>query len=140
MSKEIHSLGIRTLPSVIPDLWNCSVLIPNSSKLKENDRLTKLKEGLQLLQKISKENDFDFPLQMKVTGGQTKNTMWMQKKASFLEMNLEVCDCQDSELLGDACIAFKGLGKYESLSEAAENISKSQQIYNFQSKKNLCKD
>lgn len=140
VSKEIHSLGIRTLPSVIPDLWNCSVLIPNSSKLKENDRLTKLKEGLQLLQKISKENDFDFPLQMKVTGGQTKNTMWMQKKASFLEMNLEVCDCQDSELLGDACIAFKGLGKYESLSEAAENISKSQQIYNFQSKKNLCKD
>ncbi|MCR4741730.1 MAG: hypothetical protein K5866_02500 [Treponema sp.] len=140
VNKEIHRDGLRTLPSLIPDLWNCSVLIPNSSKLRENERLGKLKEGLKLLQELSKENDFEFPLKMKVTGGQTKNSFWMQKKATFLEMELEVCDCPDSELLGDACIAWMGLGKYQSLGQAAQVISKVERSYKAQTEKNLLKD
>jgi len=129
VNRPIFESGIRTLPSVIPDLWNCSVLIPDSSKLSKENRIKKLIEAIKLLKKISGKYHLDFPTEMKVTGGQTKNHFWMKEKSLFLKMNLLVCSCSDSELLGDASVAWFGLGKYKSLQEAAENIVRIKKEY-----------
>jgi len=130
VSKPVFEAGIRTLPSVIPDLWNCSVLIPNSSRLGSNARLRKLRSAVQLLRKTAAKYHLDFPTEMTVTGGQTKDQSWMKEKSVFLGMKLKVCSCSDSELLGDASVAWFGLGKYNSLPEAAENIVKIDREYN----------
>ena len=57
----VHSYGIRTLPSVIPSLWNISVLIPRSGKLDENRRIYAVKESLKTLRSIANQNAFEFP-------------------------------------------------------------------------------
>ncbi|MCR4734571.1 MAG: hypothetical protein K5829_06175 [Treponema sp.] len=125
----VKAEGMRTLPSVIPGLWNISFLIPKSSKIPEDKRLQLLKDSLERLKKIALENRFDFPEKMLVTGGQTRNSSFMKKKAGFLGIKLHVCTCSDSELLGDACVAWYGLGKYKSLYEASEKIVKEGVIY-----------
>ena len=61
---------------------------------------------------------------MTVTGGQAKNDLWMQLKADALGMTLEICNCADSELTGDACAAWTGLGLYPSIQDAAGKIVK----------------
>lgn len=114
--------NLRLLPSVIPGLWNISALITNSSKLSEKKRLLKIKEAVDLLKKYAEDNKIDFPSEIWATGGQTKNVQWMNNKAKALKMKLMVCECSDSELLGDACAAWFGLGKFKSLQDAAENI------------------
>lgn len=129
IEKQIFEQGIRTLPSVIPGLWNCSVLIPESSKLSNETRIKKVKAAVQLLRKIAKKYHLEFPSEMKVTGGQTKDKIWMKEKSTVLDMKLLVCSCSDSELLGDASVAWFGLGKYVSLQEAAKNIVKIEREY-----------
>lgn len=118
----VHSYGIRTLPSVIPSLWNISVLIPRSGKLSENKRIYAVKEALRTLRSISNQNGFEFPEKLFVTGGQTRNLGYMKRKRNEIGMELSIANCDDAELLGDACVAFYALGKYESLQKAAENI------------------
>lgn len=124
VEKQIFEQGVRTLPSVIPGLWNCSVLIPESSKLSNSIRTRKIKNAMQLLRKTAMKYHLSFPTEMKVTGGQTKDKVWMKEKSTFLGMTLLVCSCSDSELLGDASVAWYGLGKYESLQNAAQNVVK----------------
>ena len=97
--------GIRTLPSVIPDLWNVSVLIPTSSKIEEEKRLELIKNAVEHLKELAAKNGFDFPKEITVTGGQTRDSAYMKKKACVLGVDLVVCRCSDSELLGDACVA-----------------------------------
>ncbi len=121
--------GVRTLPSVIPDLWNVSVLIPTSSKIEEEKRLELIKNAVEHLKELAAKNGFDFPKEITVTGGQTRDSAYMKKKACVLGVDLVVCRCSDSELLGDACVAWYGLGKYSSLQEAAENIVKKGRVY-----------
>lgn len=120
----ISSEGIRTLPSIIPGLWNLSVIITKSSSLNTDERLVVVKEALDKLKNVLAENNIDFPSEMTVTGGQTNDLEYMQKKEKFLNMKLKVCACSNSELIGDACVAWYGLGKYSSIKEAAENLCK----------------
>lgn len=122
IDKAIPCEGLRLLPSVISGLWNISALLTMSSKLSEKQRLTKVTECVNKLRKFADDNGFDFPDSMTVTGGQTMNKNWMKKKAETLGMTLKVCKCSNSELIGNACAAWFGLGKYKTLQEAAENI------------------
>lgn len=111
VSKKIVADGIRTLPSVVPGLWNISVLIPNSAKLSEDDRLEKIAEGLSLLKKVAEENGQKFPSEMTVTGGQSEDAEYLKKKSEKLGMKLITLSCPHAELLGDAKIGWDGLKK-----------------------------
>ena len=124
VDKFITAPGIRTLPSVITGLWNLSVLIPGSSKMRYEVRLEKIRAGVNLLRKIAAENNIPFSAFMAVTGGQTKDPELLEKKAKVTGLNVKVGKCNDCELLGDACAAWKGLGVYGSLREAAAEILK----------------
>ena len=116
--------GIRTLPSVIPGLWNASVIIPKSSSLEEDARLAAVKEAVEQLKKGLAANGIAFPSEITVTGGQTKDKGYMKRKEQLLGLKLNVCECSDSELIGDACTAWYGLGKFNSLQEAAAVLVK----------------
>jgi len=107
VDKPIFAEGIRTLPSVVPGLWNISVLIPQSSKLPEEERLEKVAEAINYLKKLCKENNIEFPDSMKVTGGQTANKFFLQKKANKVGLRLAISKCKHSELLGDAKVVWQ---------------------------------
>lgn len=128
VQKQIFADGVRTLPSVIPGLWNISVLIPNSGAMSENERLEKIKIAIEKLKKIANENDIKFPTKMSVTGGQAGNLLLLKEKSEILGMEIvhSVVNGKDfihSELLGDACAGFVGLGIYTNLIEAAGAIT-----------------
>ena len=125
--KPVRGEGLRTLPSVIPGLWNVSYLIPESGSMNDADKLSALDVGISLLKKASAENGIAFPSQMAVTGGQTNDTLLLKEKAERFGMKIlhsAAGHFVHSELLGDACAAWFGLGAYDSLQSAAENIVK----------------
>lgn len=121
---QIFHSKIRTLPSIIPNLWNLSYLIPKSSKLSENVRLEKIGEGIEILKEIANKNNLIFPKRIHVTGGQSKDLEFLQKKSDFLNLEIAICNCNDAELVGDACVAFYGLKKFNSLKDAANSLVK----------------
>lgn len=123
--KILKGEGLRILPSVIPGLWNASYLIPNSGELSENERLAELERGIGLLKQAASEAGIKFPDEMAVTGGQTNDELLLREKTERLGMKIlrpAGGHFVHSELLGDACAAWFGLGEYVSLQSAAENI------------------
>lgn len=124
VNKQVFHEKIRTLPSVQSDLWNISYLIPKSSKSSEIERLKMIKEGIEILKEIANQNNFIFPQKIHITGGQSKNLQFLQKKANFLNLEIAICNCNDAELVGDACVAFYGMKKFNSLKEAANSLVK----------------
>lgn len=129
VDKQIFKPGVRTLPSVIPGLWNVSVLIPDSGAMAEKERLEKIHVAIETLRKLAAENNIVFPSEMSVTGGQSNDVLLLQEKAEILNMKILHASVNGvgfahSELLGDACAAYYGLGKYKSLQEAAAHIVK----------------
>ena len=60
--------------------------------------------------------------EIRLSGGQAKNSLWNQTKADMLGKKLLVPEVTESELIGCACAAFKGLGAYSSLSQASQNM------------------
>lgn len=127
--KFITAPEIRTLPSVIPDLWNCSFLIPESGSLSETERFHYAKKAVASLKKISEDYKIPFPTDIVVTGGQAKDKALMQEKALVLGIKLSTCQNADAELLGDSCAAWYALGKYASLQDAANHIVKKEVVY-----------
>ena len=123
--KILKGEGLRILPSVIPGLWNASYLIPNSGELSENERLAELERGIGLLKQAASEAGICFTDEMAVTGGQTNDELLLREKNERLGMKIlrpAGGHFVHSELLGDACAAWFGLGEYDSLQSAAENI------------------
>lgn len=124
VNKQIFHPKIRTLPSVIPNLWNLSYLIPKSSSFSEKIRLEKIAEGIEILKEIANQNNLNFPQKIHITGGQSKDLEFLQKKANFLNLEIAICNCNDAELIGDACVAFYGMKKFNSLKDAANSLVK----------------
>ena len=123
--KILQGEGLRILPSVIPGLWNASYLIPNSGELSENERLSEIERGINCLKRAADEAGIKFPDEMAVTGGQTNDELLLREKTERLGMKIlrpAGGHFVHSELLGDACAAWFGLGEYDSLQSAAENI------------------
>lgn len=131
--KILQGEGLRILPSVIPGLWNASYLIPNSGELSEAERLIEIEHGINCLKRAADEAGINFPNEMAVTGGQTNDELLLREKAEKLKMKILRPAGENaaagagrhfvhSELLGDACAAWFGLGEYDSLQSAAENI------------------
>ena len=110
--KEIRAEGIRTLPCVKEGLWNLSVLISESAELAYEQRIEKVIAAIELLRKTAMENKVDFPSVMTVTGGQAKDEKYFKIKKERLEeigIKIEVKNCLDAELLGDAIVAWEKL-------------------------------
>ncbi len=60
--------------------------------------------------------------ELRLSGGQAKNRIWNQIKADMTGKVLLVPEVEDSELVGNACAGFTGLGEYDSLQEASVNM------------------
>lgn len=120
----LQDKNVRSLPSVISSLWNASVLIPQSANLSKKERLLKAKNAVEILRSLAEKNQVPFPTKMTATGGQAKDLSLLKEKSVVTGLQIEICQCADAELLGDACAGFKALQKYENLQTAAEKIVK----------------
>ena len=118
--------GLRTLPSVIPGLWNLSYLIPNSGELSEEERLAAVEKGVNTLKAAAEAAGISFPSEMAVTGGQTNDELLLKEKERRLNMKIlrpknNFAHC---ELLGDVCAGVMEVDYFKSLQEAADFIVK----------------
>lgn len=125
--RPVTGEDLRTLPSVIPGLWNVSYLIPDSGELSEEERLNAVEKGINTLKAAASAAGISFPSEMAVTGGQTNDELLLKEKAQRL--NMKILRPRDnhfvhSELLGDACAGYLNTGKYRSLQEVSEHIVK----------------
>lgn len=167
--EPLYGEGIRTLPSVIPGLWNASVLLPDSGakfaafkqkidrelgeSIEYNDLLDKMiesdgsnaaldqgkylliqtaldvKTAIETLRKAAFEKGLPFPDKMTITGGQASNDKRNQMKADITGIKIAVPPCSDSELLGDAIIAFAGMGLFPSIQEASKKLAKDGKLF-----------
>ena len=133
-AQPVRGEGLRTLPSVISGLWNVSYLIPGSGSMNAEEKLASLEKGINLLKKASGENGIIFPSEMAVTGGQSNDILLLKEKSERFGMKIlhsAGAHFVHSELLGDACAGFTGLGVYGSLQEAAEKIVRLQAYENL---------
>lgn len=130
IDRQIFSKELRTLPSVIPGLWNISYLIPNSSRLSKEDRIETTKVAVEKIKSVLIENDITQPSSMSVSGGQSKDKWLLKKKAEVSGLKIVICNkCNDAELLGDLCAFLKGSGAYKTLQEAACDVIRENVIY-----------
>jgi xylulokinase len=76
-----------------------------------------VKEKITLL----RENGFNVT-EMRVSGGQAKNALWNQMKATISGVTLAIPAITDGELAGNACLCAIAQGEAAGLHEAAANI------------------
>jgi sugar (pentulose or hexulose) kinase len=131
--RPITGEGLRTLPSVIPGLWNVSYLIPNSGELSDDERLAAVEKGVNTLKAAAEAAGIPFPSEMAVTGGQTNDELLLKEKAQRLNMKIlrpknNFAHC---ELLGDLCAGVLELDFFKSLQEAADFIVKMEPYENL---------
>lgn len=150
--REAGIEGIRVLPSVVPGLFNASVLIPDSgirfskfrkavapqmsyqkfvAALLENPDFSQ--EGFRLMEALALEVKLAYEKLAAVasltgttisgtictTGGQAKNLQWLQFKSGIVGAAFSITACADAELVGDAVLAYCGLGRFDSIQEGA---------------------
>ena len=66
---------------------------------------------------------------LRISGGQGRNVYWNQMKADITGREILVPEIIDAELLGNYCIVEAGLGRFGSISEAAESLVKINKTY-----------
>lgn len=147
----VSEKNIRTLPSVIPPLYNASILIPDSgirfsavkkktpfdqatyteyvTHLLKNRHETGFHQMIELAHDCSKAltlllsySHTNAERRIVVTGGQAKNDLWLQVKSDIMNTIITVPSCTDAELSGNAAVALFGLGYSPSLITAAKNV------------------
>ena len=124
--RPVTGESLRTLPSVIPGLWNVSYLIPNSGRLSDAERLDAVEKGVNTLRSAAGKAGIPFPCEMAVTGGQTKDELLLKEKAERLNMKIlrpknNFAHC---ELLGDLCAGVLEINYFKNLQEASDFIVK----------------
>ena len=124
--RPVTGEDLRTLPSVIPGLWNVSYLIPDSGELSDAERLDEVEKGINTLKAAAGKAGIPFPSEMAVTGGQTNDELLLKEKAQRLNMKIlrpknNFAHC---ELLGDLCAGVLEIDYFKSLQEAADFIVK----------------
>ena len=167
--EPIVAPGVRTLPSIVPGLWNASILIPDSgmrfSRYKKQFEETagfpvtysdlvdaaiasdgsqaildqgkylmlqiamQVRDGMKKLFSLAQEAGNPIPSSFVLTGGQAESDGYTQMKSSVTGMEIEVLQCNDAELLGDAAFAFCGMGLYPDIQVAAEKIQRVSKVF-----------
>ncbi len=67
--------------------------------------------------------------ELRITGSPARSPLWNQIKANITGKRILAPLLTDSELLGDLCLALYGLGEYDNLTAAAEEIVKIKDVY-----------
>ncbi len=127
--------NIRCMPSIINGLWNASTLIPDSgsdvydlfckkisNKIKFENYCSKINSAFTTLKNCAALNNQNFPDNFVITGGQSKIKGGIKLKKKLLGSKINLAQIPDAELLGNGCIGFVALGKYDSLQNAVKNI------------------
>ena len=160
--REAGIEGIRVLPSVVPGLFNASVLIPDSgtrfSTLKKEvapqmsyqefvaallqepplsqaglqlmeELAVEVREAYQKLSTVARLTGTRLPPYISTTGGQAKNPQWLQFKSRLVGAAFSITACADAELVGDAVLAYCGLGRFNSIQEGAERLVRIHQTF-----------
>lgn len=160
--REAGIEGIRVLPSVVPGLFNASVLIPDSgtrfSALKKSvapqmsyqefveallqepplsqaglqlmeELAVEVREAYQKLSAVARLTGTRLPPYISTTGGQAKNPRWLQFKSAIVGTGFSTTACADAELVGDAVLAYLGLGTFASIQEGAHKLVKAHQFF-----------
>lgn len=83
-----------------------------------------VRDGLNILEKAANENHIPCSKEITITGGQAKSPAWVQMKADISGRTFTETALPDAELLGDAVLAYAGLGIYKSIQEAADSLVK----------------
>ena len=140
-TQPICAKGLRTMPSVIPELWNLSYLLNSSQSLRvhgetflcENSSNTinlsvnsvssvrnfnELTHGISLLREAATANGEYFPDCMTITGGQALDDALIQQKEEATGLKIKKMPCADAELIGDLILARVSLGDYDDITEA----------------------
>ena len=63
------------------------------------------------------------------TGGQAKNPAWLRYKSQVVQAAFSITACADAELVGDAVLAYCGLGKFSSIQEGAQALVHQSQVF-----------
>lgn len=160
--REAGIEGIRVLPSVVPGLFNASVLIPDSgtrfSTLKKEvapqmsyqefvaallqepplsqaglqlmeELAVEVREAYQKLSAVARLTGTRLPPYISTTGGQAKNPQWLQFKSRLVGAAFSITACADAELVGDAVLAYCGLGRFNSIQEGAKRLVRIHQTF-----------
>lgn len=101
--------------------------------------LNNFSNSLDKLKKLAKENSIPMIEPISITGGQAKNSKWVQLKAEATKTDISICNTADCELIGNAVVAFYGLGKFSSLQDAANNIVKTAKTFSYKNNSNKMK-
>ena len=155
------------LPSVMPDLWNLSSVIPSSGAAFSsflvshgflgNDYIAameriaaepfaalgaypatfagqgrafveelafRIRHGCDLLEQAS-----GFHPVYTLSGGQAHNAIWCQMKANMTGRTFALPAFADGELIGDAALAFYGLGRGDNLAAIAQRLIRIKRYY-----------
>ncbi|MDR1747804.1 MAG: FGGY-family carbohydrate kinase [Spirochaetaceae bacterium] len=148
---------IRTLPSIIPGLFNAGYLLPSTGKrfsdYRRSSRFRDIspEESMKLIRTSQEESEerrlvngiafevrqgtealrkagADFAA-LRLSGGQARNAPWNQLKADVLGIPLELTGSPDGELIGDAVIGFTGMGRFGSIAEGAGKLVSVSQVF-----------
>ena len=103
-------------------------MIPESANLSKKERLLEAKKAVQILKSLAEQNGIPFPSKMTATGGQAKDLSLLKEKSTATGLQIEICQCADAELLGDACAGFTALQIFDDLQTAAEKIVKKYKV------------
>lgn len=124
-SSPVFQEGIRTLPSPVPGLWNASILLGDTGKIRmenpgeETDKklLKQFTDALNRLRTAAENHGEYFPSEMTVTGGQCMDVNWLKAKATASGLYLTTRYCSDSELIGDLILTRVALGDWDDIDE-----------------------
>ncbi len=117
--------GVRTLPSVLSNYYNASVLLPHSNSLEAHASIPYITDGIRTLEQAS-----GYKIEkLRITGGQARNKELNQQKSNALGIPVEVMQLYDAELIGDAVLAFYAFGEYASIQEAAQNMVSVSEVF-----------
>ncbi|MBQ4379064.1 MAG: hypothetical protein II821_07710 [Treponema sp.] len=134
-TQPVFADGLRTLPAVIPGLWNLSYLLEQTteytdvtdisdekSNLCESEtsavHLEKLSHGIKLLREAAESSGEYFPNYMTITGGQAFNEELTSQKEAVTGLKIKKMPCNDAELIGDLILTRVSLGDYDDITEA----------------------
>lgn len=88
-----------------------------------------VRSSIDVLRAAAQKNGIPMNDEMAISGGQAKNAQWMQAKADGAGIGISVCNIADAELLGNAVTAQTALGRYDSITDAANALVKITKTY-----------
>ena len=134
-SYKKHFEEIAGFPVTYSDLVDAAIASDGSQAILDQGKYLMLqiamqvRDGIQTLLSLARDSGLPLPSYLTLTGGQAQSDGFTQMKSSVTGMEVKVLQCNDAELLGDAVLAFCGMGIYSDIQAAAEKIQHVSKIF-----------